>query len=89
MLLYAHLRYADARRAAVAKAALSDVRTARARGDLRLGVVTFPDQSSRLRHAEMSSEAWTAERKYEEPRGHAVRERYLGLFGDPVRRGRQ
>ena len=31
----------------------------------------------------MSSEAWTAERKYEEPRAHAVRERYLGLFGGP------
>ena len=31
----------------------------------------------------MSSDAWTAERKYEEPRAHAVRERYLGLFGGP------
>ena len=31
----------------------------------------------------MSSETWTAERKYEEPRAHAVRERYLGLFGGP------
>lgn len=31
----------------------------------------------------MSSDTWTAERKYEEPRAHAVRERYLGLFGGP------
>ena len=29
----------------------------------------------------MSSRAWTAERRYEEPRAHAVRERYLGIFG--------
>ena len=29
----------------------------------------------------MSSGAWTAERRYEEPRAHAVRERYLGIFG--------
>jgi len=31
----------------------------------------------------MSSDALTAERKYEDPRAHAVRERYLGLFGGP------
>ena len=29
----------------------------------------------------MSSGPWTAERRYEEPRAHAVRERYLGIFG--------
>ena len=31
----------------------------------------------------MSSDTWTAEHKYEDPRAHAVRERYLGLFGGP------
>lgn len=29
----------------------------------------------------MSSKAWAAGRKYEEPRAHALRERYLAVFG--------